>query len=319
MLLELKGLKTYFPTGQGILKAVDGINMKIHPGETVGLVGESGSGKTMTALSIMRLVPKPGMITEGEIILKGRNLLEVPEREMRRVRGKEISMVFQDPMTYLNPVMSVREQVSEAISLRLGGQDKQELREKVIEVLNTVRIPSPERVMKSYPHQLSGGMRQRIMIAIALSCKPSLLIADEPTTALDVTVQAQILNLLEEATKKFGISLLLITHNLGIVAEICDTVYVMYAGKIMESGDVFELLENPKHPYTEGILNSVLSIDEFKKELVTIPGYVPSLIDLPPGCPFYRRCPHAMRVCAEEMPPPVKVRTNDEVYCWLHC
>jgi oligopeptide/dipeptide ABC transporter ATP-binding protein len=300
------------------VKAVDGVTLKVNKEESVALVGESGCGKTITARSIMRLVPPPGKTIEGRVLFKGKNLLELSEDKMRKIRGKEISMVFQDPMSFLNPVMKIKDQIAETI--RLHQQfDKKEARKKAVEVLDAVLIASPSKVAEYYPHQLSGGMRQRVIIAIAVSCNPSLLIADEPTSALDVTVQAQVLDLIKHLTENLGTALLLVTHDLGIVADVCDTVYVMYAGKIVEHANVFSVFEKPTHPYTKGLLESVISIDEFKKTLVSIDGAVPDLVDLPSGCRFRTRCKqYNPKVCSKEEPPFVEVEKDHAVSCWLY-
>lgn len=316
-LLTVQGIKTYFYSLRGIVKAVDGVTLKVNKEESVALVGESGCGKTMTARSVMRLVPPPGKTIEGSILFKGKNLLELPQDKMRKIRGKEISMVFQDPMSFLNPVMKVKDQIAETIQLHqhLG---KKEAKRKAVEVLDAVSIPSPSKVAEYYPHQLSGGMRQRIIIAIALSCNPSLLIADEPTSALDVTVQAQVLDLIKQLTRNLGTALLLVTHDLGIVADICDTVYVMYAGKIVEHANIFSLFEKPAHPYTKGLLESVISINEFKKTLVSIDGVVPDLVDPPSGCRFRTRCNQCNpKVCSKQEPPFVEIEKQHMVSCWL--
>lgn len=316
MLLQVDNLQTYFQTRRGVLKAVDGVSIEVHPGETIGIVGESGCGKSTLASTLMRLIPSPpGIIAGGAINYKGTNLLDASEETMRRLRGKEISMVFQDPMTYLNPVMTVGDQIAESIRLH---RENVNVEEEVVELLDRVRMPDPENVAHSYPHQLSGGMKQRALIAMAIACNPAILIADEPTTALDVTVQAQILGLLKEIKDELGMSLLLITHDLGIVAEVCDRVYVMYAGKIVEQGTVFELFENPRHPYTRGLLNSVLSINEFKQTLRGIPGTVPDLISAPQGCRFYDRCPEAFDRCKMNNPPCFNSKNGHQVYCWLY-
>lgn len=317
-LLTVQELKTYFYTSYGVVKAVDGVNLKVQKQEAIGVVGESGSGKSVTALSIMKLVPSPpGKIINGKILYKGEDILGISERDMTAIRGKEISMVFQDPLTYLNPVLRIDDQIAEAIIIH-QGKTKKEASDEVIDVLKRVNIPSPEEVAKSYPHQLSGGMRQRVLIAIAISCNPSLLIADEPTTALDVTIQAQILELIKELRQELDTSLMLITHDLGIVAEVCDRVYVMYAGQIVEQADIYQLFEDPKHPYTSGLLKSALSIDQFRKELFILEGNVPSLIDPPSGCRFHPRCSQVMPICKQNQPPLThEVNSGRTVACWL--
>ena len=314
--MDIASLRTHFHTSTGIVRAVDGVNLFIDKKETVGLVGESGCGKTITGFSILRLVPNPGRIKEGKVTFEGKNLLELSDREMQAVRGKSISIVFQDPMTYLNPVMKIGNQIAEVV-LRHQRVEREEARRIVLEALQRVRMPNPSNIFDYYPHQLSGGMRQRALIAMALSCKPSLLIADEPTTALDVTVQMQILDLIKKIKNELATSLLLITHDFGIVSEICDRVYVMYAGKIVESGDVFTLYENPKHPYTSGLMGCVLSPREYKEVLPTIGGFVPNLADPPPGCRFHPRCPHAMPICNKE-PPPIEIERQHMAACWLY-
>lgn len=314
-LLAIDNLRTYFHTSQGVVKAVDGVSIKICEQEIVGLVGESGCGKSTMALSIMRLVSSPGRI-DGSICFKGKNLLSLTEEEMRKIRGRQISIVFQDPFTFLNPVMKIGDQLSEAVSLH-REVDKASLREEIIELLKTVRLPSPANTTDSYSFQLSGGMCQRTVIAIALSGHPSLLIADEPTTALDVTVQLQILNLLRQLKNELKMSILLITHDLGIVAELCDRVYVMYAGKIVEHANVFSLFEKPLHPYTAGLLGSVLSIDEFMDNLTSIRGDVPDLIKPPSGCRFHPRCQHCKAVCSMKEPPMIEIERGHFVSCWL--
>jgi oligopeptide/dipeptide ABC transporter ATP-binding protein len=314
-LLDADELKTYLFTSAGVVKAVDGVSLKIRRGESVGLVGESGCGKTMTALSFLRLLPIPGKIVGGRILFDGLDLAALPESQMREIRGSRISMVFQDPMTFLNPVLTAERQIGETIKRHQMVSDS-EVEEKVVTLLEKVGIANPRATKDYYPHQLSGGMRQRILIATAISCNPSLLIADEPTTALDVTVQAQILELLRTLVNELNASLLLITHDLGVVAEICDSVYVMYAGKIVEHGDVYSVFEEPKHPYTVGLLKSVLSIDEFKKDLSTIEGVVPNLINPPSGCRFHPRCPHVMNICRNKEP---KLDSGEhQVSCFLY-
>ncbi len=321
-LLEVKNLKTYFFTDEGIVRAVDGVDLHVDKAETLGVVGESGCGKSVTALTIMRLIPQPpGRIVEGEIRYNGQNLLELPPPQMRKVRGKEISMIFQEPMTSLNPVFTVGEQIAEALRLheKLG---RREAMEKTVEMLRLVHIPNAERRVKEYPHQLSGGMRQRVMIAMALSCNPKLLIADEPTTALDVTIQAQILELLNELKARFRMSVMLITHDMGVIAETAQRVVVMYAAKVAEQAPVTELFKEPLHPYTQGLLRSIPRIDlaaTQKRRLETIPGVVPTIKgDVPPGCRFAPRCPYAMAVCTEKDPILKEVRPGHKVSCWLY-
>jgi oligopeptide/dipeptide ABC transporter ATP-binding protein len=301
-LLEVKNLSTHFPTRAGLVRAVDGVSFFIDPGELLGLVGESGCGKSMTALSIMRLIAPPGKIVGGEIIFDSRNLLTLSNREMRAVRGDDIAMIFQDPMTSLNPVFTVGEQIAEALRLH-RGLSRKDARQGAVAAMREVAIPDPELRADDYPHQLSGGMRQRIMIAMALACDPKLLIADEPTTALDVTIQAQILELLDHLRKTRELAVLLITHDLGVVAEVADRVAVMYTGKIVEESPVDELFARPKHPYTEGLLRSVPKLtmkDVAKPErLQTIEGVVPRATALPSGCHFEPRCPYRMPRCRE--------------------
>lgn len=316
-LLSVQDLKTYFFTSMGIVRAVDGVSIAIKKREAVGLVGESGCGKTTIAYSILRLVPRPGKIVGGKILYGHKNLLELEEDAMRDIRGKEISMVFQDPATFLNPVMKVSYQIAESIKLH-QMEKKGPAKRKAIEMLEAVGIPSASEVANYYPHQLSGGMKQRVIIAIALSCNPSLVIADEPTTSLDVTIQAQVLDLIKDLSKRHGTSLLLITHDLGIIADVCDKVYVMYAGKVVESGDVFAIYETHKHPYTTGLLESVLSIDEFKETLVTIDGMVPDLVNPPAGCRFHPRCHESKTICSRQEPPPVEIEPQHWVRCWLY-
>ncbi len=323
-LLSVLDLKTYFYTEDGVVKAVDGVTFKIEPQQTLGVVGESGCGKSVTALSIMGLVPMPpGRIAGGKIILhrNGHNIeltsLNPKGKEYRSIRGKEIAMIFQEPMTSLNPVFTVGYQIMEAIMLH-QKVSKKEARKKAIEMLRQVGIPEPEQRVDEYPHQLSGGMRQRAMIAMALSCNPSLLIADEPTTALDVTIQAQVLDLMRDLQRRFKMAIMFITHNLGVVAEMCQEVVVMYLGKVVEHAMVRPLFHEPKHPYTQGLLNSIPSLATKKKRLEPIKGVVPDPLDAPPGCPFNPRCPHVMEICAREMPPLREVAPNHEAACWLY-
>jgi oligopeptide/dipeptide ABC transporter ATP-binding protein len=302
-LIQVKNLRTSFFTPEGEVRAIDGVSFEIPEGRTLGLVGESGCGKSVTSLSIMRLIPSPpGKIVGGEILYRGRDLLKLRNEEMRRIRGNEISMIFQEPMTSLNPVFTVGNQIGEAIRLH-QGLGKRATRQKTIEMLRLVKIADPESRVDAYPHQLSGGMRQRVMIAMALSCNPSLLIADEPTTALDVTIQAQILELMKELQQKIGMALLLITHDLGVVAEQADEVAIMYAGKIVERASAPAIFTKPLHPYTVGLLNSLPSAgNEKKRRLDAIPGVVPSPLRLPSGCRFRDRCPKAADVCAQKEP-----------------
>src|SRR3989454_11041726 len=319
-LLEVRDLRTHFPTRAGLVRAVDGVSFYLDSGELLGLVGESGCGKSMTALSIMRLVAPPGKTVGGEILFDGRNLLRLSNAEMRDVRCNDIAMIFQDPMTSLNPVFTVGEQIAEALRLhrRLSRRDA---RAAAVEAMREVSIPDPELRVNDYPHQLSGGMRQRVMIAMALACDPKLLIADEPTTALDVTIQAQILELLNELRKTRELGVLLITHDLGVVAEVADRVAVMYTGKIVEESPVEELFARPKHPYTEGLLRSVpkLTAEHVAKaeRLETIEGVVPSPTDLPPGCHFAPRCPYRLPRCTEGEIPVYDLLGGVKVRCVL--
>lgn len=316
-LLKTKNLKTHFFTHEGTVKAVNGISFKINQGETLGLVGESGCGKSVTALSIMRLIPHPpGKIVSGEIYFEGRNLLELDEKKMRKIRGKKISMIFQEPMTSLDPVFTIGHEIMESIQLHQGLK-KKEARQKAIEALKIVGMPDAEKRINHYPHELSGGMRQRAMIAMALSCNPTLLIADEPTTALDVTIQAQILRLINELKEKFGASVMLITHDLGVIAEMCDYVAVMYAGHIIEYTDVDTLFRNPLHPYTKGLNKSIPRLDVETERLDTIRGLVPNLLDLPSGCPFHPRCDFCLKKCIEEMPELIEAEDHHLVRCHL--
>ncbi|MAJ28574.1 MAG: peptide ABC transporter ATP-binding protein [Planctomycetes bacterium] len=301
-LLSIEDLKTWFYTDDGVARAVDGVSYAIRPGETLGVVGESGCGKSVTAMSILQLVPTPpGKYVGGKIMFKGENLLDKEEAEMRKIRGKEISVIFQEPMTSLNPVFRVGDQIGESLRLH-EGMSRAEARERSIELLRQVGIPSPEQRIDEYPHQLSGGMKQRVMIAIALACNPALLIADEPTTALDVTIQAQILELLRGLQKEKGMAILMITHDLGVVAENADHVVVMYAGKVVESAPVEELFENPKHPYTVGLFRSLPRLDQESDRLEVIEGNVPNPLQFPTGCKFRPRCLHASETCAETEP-----------------
>jgi oligopeptide/dipeptide ABC transporter ATP-binding protein len=320
VLLKIEGLQTHFFTEAGTVRAVDGVSLSVRKGETLGIVGESGCGKSVTALSVLRLIPNPpGKIVSGNIYLEGRDLLQLPEDEMRKVRGASISMIFQEPMTSLNPVFTVGDQIAEGIRLH-QGLSKRESWNKAIEMLRLVRIPDPDRRVKEYPHQMSGGMRQRVMIAMALSCNPQLLIADEPTTALDVTIQAQILELLNQLKAELGMAVMLITHDLGVVADTAARVMVMYAGRVVEEAPVMELFTNPKHPYTQGLLNSIPRIEkaERRPRLQAIPGMVPDMLDLPKGCKFQARCPKLFEPCAGEEPPLKEIAANHRVRCYLY-
>ena len=304
-LLEVNDLKTYFDTDEGTVKAVDGVTFHIDKGETLGVVGESGSGKSVTSLSAMRLIPQPpGRFAGGEIKFEGQDLLKKSEREMRKIRGNEISMIFQEPMTSLNPVYTVGDQIAEAIVLHQGKTKKQAMK-VATEMLDLVGIPEPAKRVRNYPHQMSGGMRQRVMIAMALSCGPKLLIADEPTTALDVTIQAQILDLMRQLQREIGMSILFITHDLGVVAEIADRVVVMYAGRAVEEANVNDIYANPKMPYTRGLLNSIPRVDKaaiHQDRLEAIPGNVPNPLHLPDGCAFHPRCKYAQEACKADIP-----------------
>ena len=316
-LLEVKDLATYFYTLEGVVKAVDGINYDLDEGETLGLVGESGCGKSVSALSIMRLIPwPPGKTVSGEVYFEGEDLLTHKDKDMRRIRGNKIAMVFQEPMTSLNPVLTIGRQLTETLELHMQ-MDKTSARRRALELIQIVGIPDAERRITQYPHQFSGGMRQRIMIAMALSCSPRLLIADEPTTALDVTIQAQILELMKKLCQDFGAALIIITHNLGVVARYADWVNVMYAGKIIERGTAREIYGNPKHPYTLGLLHSVPRLDEpRRRKLDPIEGQPPDLIDLPLGCNFRDRCQFAVEKCATEIPPLMDVGDRHSSACW---
>ncbi len=314
-LLEVRNLKTYFFTSGGLVKAIGGLDFSIGEGETLALVGESGCGKSMTALSLLRLVPSPGKIVEGEIFFRGENLLCIPEEEMRRIRGNQIAMIFQEPMTSLNPVFRVEHQIGEVLRLH-KGLDAGQARDAAIELLHQVGIPSPEQRVREYPHQLSGGMRQRVMIAMALACDPSLLIADEPTTALDVTIQAQIMELLRNLQQKRHMATLLITHDLGVVAESADRVAIMYGGLMMEYAPVEAIFADPRHPYTRGLLACIPRLGEKRKRLLPISGQVPSAANLPPGCSFLERCPEAFAPCGHKLPPLREVAPGHLVRCW---
>ena len=318
-LLEVEDLATYFFTHDGIVKAVDGISYELAEGEIMGIVGESGCGKSVSALSIMRLVATPpGRIVNGSVRFDGENLLELDAAEMRHIRGNRMAMVFQEPMSSLNPVLTIERQLTETLELH-QGMGKQQARERAAELLRLVGIPDAERRVKDYPHQFSGGMRQRVVIAMALSCNPRLIIADEPTTALDVTIQAQILDLMSSLADEFGTAMIIITHNLGVVARYAQNVVVMYAGKIIERGTAEEIYHNPKHPYTIGLLNSVPRLDEAEKEkLEPIEGLPPDLVDLPVGCSFAPRCKYTYDKCTQETPYLMTATDGHESACWRH-
>jgi oligopeptide/dipeptide ABC transporter ATP-binding protein len=316
-LLEVRNLKTYFDTEDGVVKAVDGINLHVYPGEVLGLVGESGCGKSVTSLSIMRLIDKPGKIIEGEIIYDGKDLLKLPESEMTSIRGNRISMIFQQPQTALNPVFRVGDQIAEVLNIHqhLGKQGNWK---RTIELLQTVGIPEAESRARSYPHELSGGMAQRVMIAMALACVPELLIADEPTTALDVTIQAQIIDLMQDLRSKVNAAVILITHDMGVISDMADRVAVMYAGRILEQADINPLFAKPLHPYTQGLMASIPVLGKLKERLFVIPGTVPNLINLPKGCRFAQRCQQAFDVCLEQEPDLTEVTPGHLVRCWLY-
>ena len=313
--LQIQNLKTQFHTRKGIVPAVDGVTIDIPKGKIVGLVGESGCGKSMTAMSVMQLVRNPGKIVDGKIMLMGKDLLEATPAEMRSIRGNDIAMIFQEPMTSLNPVFTVGKQVREAILLH-QNVSKEEAKQKVIEIFKKCGIPEPEKRYHSYPHQLSGGLRQRVMIAMAMVCEPELLIADEPTTALDVTIEAQILKLMKQLRDEHGTSILMITHNMGVVAQMCDYVYVMYAGKVMEQAETFELFRNTRHPYTSGLLHSIPKMDTQVDRLYSIRGVVPNLLHLPEGCSFCTRCDYADDHCRKVRPELFDLGEDHKVRCF---
>lgn len=317
MLLKVEDLRTHYrlPDGRAV-HSVDGVSLDVAAGEIVAIVGESGCGKSTTALSILRLIRPPGHIAGGRVLFNGVDLVGLPEERMREVRGKDIGMVFQNPVTYLNPVERVGDQIAEAAILHLG-LGRKEARAKVLEMLVQVKIPAPERVADSYPHELSGGMNQRVLIAIAMICRPALVILDEPTTALDVTIQREIINLIRDLKTRLGVSMIFITHDFGLVAELADRVYIMYAGCVVEHGSVFDVFREPLHPYTQALLGAVLSINEYKETLVSIEGSVPDLKAPPAGCRFQSRCPRAVPECAS--PPPLKEhRQGHAAACWLY-
>ena len=315
-LLTVKNLKTYFYTADGIVSAVDGVDFDVASGETLGIVGESGCGKSVTAMSVLGLISEPGRIISGDIMFDGKNLRSLDEKKMCSIRGNDISMIFQEAMTSLNPVFTVGDQIGETIKLHQKLNNKQ-ANEKAVDMLRLVGIPLPERRVKEYPHQLSGGMRQRVMIAMALSGNPKLLFADEPTTALDVTIQAQILELMKKLRSELDTAIVLITHDLGVIAEMVDRVIVMYAGKVVEEANVYDIFREPLHPYTEGLLNSIPRLDEPKSRLKPIQGVVPNPLELPEGCSFHPRCPYAMDICKEKQPQLKRLSANRQASCWL--
>lgn len=316
-ILEVKDLKTYFFTDKGTVRAVDGVSYTLKEGQTLGIVGESGCGKSVNALSILNLIEKPGKIVEGSIKFNGEELVGISQKKMRHYRGNDISMIFQEPMTSLNPVFRVDQQISESLILH-QHMTKEEARKKSINLLKLVGIPRAEKIIDDYPHQLSGGMRQRVMIAMALACDPKILIADEPTTALDVTIQAQILSLMNDLQKETNTSIMLITHDLGVVAQVADHVLVMYSGKIVESAPVKELYANPKHPYTQGLLASIPDLDDDRERLSSIEGVVPNPFELPQGCYFAPRCKYVMDRCKVEQPPQYIINGEHTTACFLY-
>jgi oligopeptide/dipeptide ABC transporter ATP-binding protein len=320
IILQVKNLVTAFDTEGGRIRAVDDVSFQIKKQQTLGIVGESGCGKSVTALSIMRLLPKPtGIIESGQILFNGSDLVQLPADRMHEIRGKRISMVFQEPMTSLNPVHRIGKQLGEVYRLHFSEMSEKEIRQQSLELLQKVGIPEPEQRMEEYPHQISGGMRQRVMIALALACKPDILIADEPTTALDVTIQAQILDLMQKLQSETGMAVIVITHDLGVIAETCEDVVVMYAGKVAETASAVELFKNPKHPYTQGLLGSIPRLETPRKtKLNVIEGIVPSLYELPSGCRFRTRCPYAMEICAGDPPPMFTVGTDHFAACYLY-
>ena len=316
-ILKVKDLRISFFTHVGEVKAIRGINFSVEKGQIVGIVGESGSGKSVTSLSVMGLLQQPGRVTGGEILFKGENLLKKSKRDMVNLRGNEISMIFQDPMTSMNPVYTVGRQIEEAISNHMK-LSREELRAKTIEMLDLVKIPSPEQRVKNYPHEFSGGMRQRAMIAMALACGPDLLIADEPTTALDVTIQAQILELMQSLQKKLGMAIIMVTHDLGVIAEMCDEIVVMYGGRFCERGTADEIFYNPRHEYTRGLLRSIPNITNMKERLVPISGTPINMLNMPKGCAFCARCDKAMKICLEQVPEERIINESHRASCWIN-
>ncbi|MBI9046557.1 MAG: ABC transporter ATP-binding protein [Anaerolineaceae bacterium] len=320
-ILDVQNLKTHFYTEEGIVKAVDGVDFQVYSGEILGLVGESGCGKSVTSLSVMRLIDKPGKIVNGKIYFSEKNLLELKESEMVKMRGNQISMIYQQPQSCLNPIYKVGDQIAEVLNIH-SGLSKAEAWENSVELLNIVGIPDARKKAKAYPHEMSGGQAQRVMIAMALALQPKLLIADEPTTALDVTIQAQILDLILGLREQFGTAVILITHDLGVIAEMADRVAVMYAGQIVEEADVKTLVKKPLHPYSQGLISSIPILGKLKDRLTTIPGSVPNLVNLPEGCRFAERCQlrkaHKLEICKQEVPPLARADGNHSVRCWMY-
>ena len=318
VVLKVEDLRTYFNTDDGVVKAVDGVSFELHKGETLGIVGESGCGKSVSNLSIMKLIPSPpGKIMSGTALLNGNDIFKMSTDKIRRLRGNQISMIFQDPMTSLNPFLKISTQMVETIVLH-QGMEKKQAKEKAVEMLKLVGIPNPGKRVDDYPHQFSGGMRQRVMIAMALSCNPEILIADEPTSALDVTIQAQILEIIKELSERLGTAVIMITHDLGVVAGTCDRINVMYAGRIVEKGTVDEIFDDPRHPYTKGLIHSVPRLDRpGKKRLYSIEGQPPNLINLPDVCPFHPRCEYVMDICKKKHPPEFGI-DGRMARCWLY-
>ncbi len=317
-ILQVKGLRTSFLTSTGEVQSVRGVSFSLGKGEALGIVGESGSGKSVTSMSILRLLASTGRIKEGEVLFEGKDLTKIPQKQLWDIRGGKIAMIFQDPMSSLNPLARVGKQVEEMIATHEPNLSKQERQARALELFRLVRIPEPEKRYRSYPHEFSGGMRQRVMIAMALACKPDILIADEPTTALDVTIQDQILKLLRQLQAEMGMSIIFITHDLGVVAELCSRVLVMYGGMVMEEAPIDDIFHRPRHPYTMGLLASIPNIKQDKSQRLTpIPGSPPDMTNPPAGCPFAPRCPHARRICMEQMPPYTQVDPTHRSMCWL--
>ncbi|PWM47037.1 MAG: peptide ABC transporter ATP-binding protein [Clostridiales bacterium] len=314
-ILEVNNLQTSFFTDAGEVKAVNGVSFNLEKGQTLGIVGESGSGKSVTAYSILQILDNPGKIVGGEVLFEGQNIVGCSKKQIRSIRGNKISMIFQDPMTSLNPVYTIGNQLSEAIILHTG-RNKKQAKERTIEMLKLVGVNDPGKRVKQYPHELSGGMRQRVMIAMALACEPDILIADEPTTALDVTIQAQILRLMQDLQKKLGMAIIMITHDLGVIAQICDKIIVLYGGKVCERGTADDIFYSPKHEYTKGLLRSIPSIDNTKKRLVPIGGTPIDLLHMPKGCPFSSRCDKAMKICLESIPDEIDFGGEHSACCW---